>query len=63
MAKREKKYLLPSEILVRRVVDGDDDYLLADTDPAGFENGDFVGVYELREVKVKRVKHTLETNA
>jgi hypothetical protein len=63
MAKREKKYLLPAEILVRRVVDGDDDYLLADTDLAAIENGDFVGVYELREVKVKRVKHTLETNA
>jgi hypothetical protein len=64
MAKKLKKQkLLPDTVFVYRDGEGEDEYLYADEDMLAAGDGTLIGVYELREVKVKRIKHTLETNA
>lgn len=61
--KRTDKKLLPDTLYVVKDGEGEDQYYLADIDIDGILDGALVGVYELREVKVKRTKHSLENNA
>jgi len=52
---------LPKTIYVKwGGVDEDSLYLSADVEITGLDDGDQVGVYELRAVSTKRVKHTLD---
>jgi len=52
---------LPKTIYVKwGGVDEDSLYLSADVEITGLDDGAQVGVYELRAVSTKRVKHTLD---
>jgi len=61
MAKNKK--LLPGTIYIFLENDGDGSYPIASAELDAIDDGVLVGIYELRESKVKRVKHTLENNA
>lgn len=58
-----KAQALPKRIYVKRETesnDPSDSYLVADEDAESMEDGDAVGVYELRETKTMRVTKALE---
>jgi hypothetical protein len=57
MAKPQK---FPKTIYVKREQDQNSSYFLADESPDSVEHGERVGIYELQEVKTKRVDHSLE---
>jgi hypothetical protein len=50
---------LPKIIFVVKRED-EDGILIADTGTVGFDDGEVVGVYELKSTKHKRVTHSLE---
>lgn len=50
----------PKTIMVRRITDSGDPFLTVDEDGTEAEDGETVAIYELREIKTKRVTHGLE---
>lgn len=51
----------PKTMFIRREDDDNDGpYFIADEDGSAAEDGDAVAIYELREVRRKRVAHSLE---
>lgn len=64
MARTRKKAAekFPATIYVNREQDtnSDDSYLLASEDTSMVDDGQPVAVYELREIRTKRVAHSLE---
>ena len=60
MAKIKHPLLLPAVVFVKWETDGDDPYLALYESVDGPENGDRVGIYELRETKTKHVTHELK---
>ncbi len=52
---------LPKLIYVTlRSPEASGEYLEADATPGGKEDGDKVGIYELKEIKIQRITHSLE---
>jgi hypothetical protein len=63
MPRRKRKTFttaLPSLVYVKWERDGDEPYLALYETPEGPDDGDLVGIYELRDTKTKRVVHALE---
>lgn len=58
---KAKNPKLPKTVYVKfeKENNGGDTFLVADETPDSFEDGETVGVYELKETKTKRVSHEL----
>ncbi len=59
-SKKEKAMKLPKLIYVTVDGEGYGQYLAADATPDSKEDGDKVGLYELREIQTKKITHSLE---
>lgn len=46
-------------VVVRKEERRAPEFMIADEDPSGFEDGEHVGVYKLVDIRVKRVAHSL----
>jgi hypothetical protein len=59
--RKQSKPVMPAQIyLVPRKQDDGSIWMEADTDIAAFEDGEDVGIYSLKEVRRKSIKHSLE---